>query len=76
MKTKVYFRVFEAGDVIALFPDEKNHFNCCILSYQRIGQHGDASPALIHELRPAKLSEREDLTRELESIGYILEVLS
>lgn len=72
--TKVLFRVFPEGDVIALFPDEIADSENNIMSYQHIGQHGAASIDLIDELRPAEPNECRDLASELERIGYNLEV--
>ena len=64
---KVYFRVFDEGDVIALWEDEGGEW---MQSYQHIGQHSEASRELISELRPATKEEKADLILELNSIGY------
>lgn len=74
-KTKVVFRKFPEGDVIALFPDEAYDWHGNIMSYLHIGQHGGASPDLLDELENATESEYSDLFSELESIGYNLEVI-
>lgn len=72
---KVTFRKFPDGDVIALFPEEVSDANgAFILSYQRIGQHGDASPELLSDLEVAEVSEYIKLYEELELIGYNLEM--
>lgn len=76
VKIKVVFRKFPEGDIIALFPEEIADFKGNILSYQRIGQHGGASPELLNELNPASLDEYLPLKKELESIGYILESIN
>jgi len=71
MTTKVIFKKFPEGDVIALFPDlpgTNNPYKDC-LSYCRIGQHSSASLDL-SGLKPAKESEYKDLYNELVSIGY------
>lgn len=68
----VVFRVFPEGDVIALFPSEKERN--LIMSYQHLGQHSLASPELVRELRPATPAERAKLSAELKSIGYHLRV--
>lgn len=71
MTTKVIFKKFPEGDVIALFPDlpgTNNPYKDC-LSYMRVGQHGSASLKL-SGLKPAKPSEYQDLLDELISIGY------
>jgi hypothetical protein len=69
----VVFRVFPEGDVIALFPTRKERAGT-ILSYQHLGQHGDASSALIKELRPAFPEEYASLLSELKDIGYRLHI--
>jgi hypothetical protein len=71
----VVFRVFPEGDVIALFPNDICDARDNITSYQHVGQHGAASPSLIEELRPATPKEYGPLKKELESIGYELEVI-
>ncbi len=71
MKTKVMFR-FWCGDVIALFPEVAATMdpNYCT-SYQRVGQHSSAHPALIvRQSRPATTEEYAALKRELERYPY------
>jgi hypothetical protein len=75
--TRVVFRVWRAHprSVIALFPDDvyDNYGNC--MSYEHVGQHGAADYARVLRLtRPAKLAEYADLARELERIGYSLDI--
>ena len=72
-ETKVIFRKFREGDIIALFPtmagDCDNGATCN--SYQHIGQHGSASPLLVQaHTVAAKPGEYADLLRELKRIGY------
>ena len=75
-KTQVKFRIFEDGDVIALFINEVWDSKGNISSYQRIGQHGAASPELVDDLKRATPKEYGLLLKELETIGYDdLEVL-
>lgn len=69
----VVFRVFPEGDVIALFPSQREG-RSMIMSYQHVGQHGDAAPALMRELRPATKAEYTPLLAELLDIGYRLRV--
>jgi hypothetical protein len=71
----VVFRVFPEGDVIALFP-KLPAGGGMITSYQHFGQHGDASPKLIKELRKATKPEYTELLAELRRIGYCLTVRS
>lgn len=68
----VVFRVFPEGDVIALFPSEKERN--LIMSYQHLGQHSLASPELVRELRPATPTQYAHLLAELKSLGYHLRV--
>ena len=69
----VHFRVFPEGDVIALFPNDRIGGGQ-INSYQRLGQHGGASPALLKDLRKATRAEYAPLLAELKRIGYCLRV--
>lgn len=77
-KTTVIFRKYHNGDIIALFPYLIEISRGCLYcsSYERIGQHGIASHDLSHCTTLAKPSEYADLKRELENIGYNLEVKS
>lgn len=72
-KTRVLFRAFPEGDIVALFPD-MDAGSGYIGSYQHIGQHSGASIELIKELRRATKKEYEALKRELEGIGYYLSI--
>ena len=60
MKKKVIFRKFKDGDVIALFPEM---------------QLGSASVNIIQCTKPAKQEEYAGLKKELELIGYELEIV-
>ncbi len=73
-KTKVIFR-YIGREVVALFPDEKNERNGLIMSYMHIGQHGEASTEWIKDGRKVSEKKYADLYKELESIGYNLEVV-
>lgn len=71
MMTKVIFRKFKNGEVIALFPQEpatRDGWEC--MSYMHVGQHGSADPMIVHGTKPAKWAEFVELLRELQSIGY------
>lgn len=70
MKTKVIFKKFANGEVIALFPDDQSREY--IGSYMHIGQHSDAHPDLIKELEDATEEEYHELEEELTVIGYDL----
>lgn len=71
MKTKVIFRKFSDGNVIAIFPELLGTFDpdTC-LSYMHIGQHGSCEDEIMEELELATSEEYHDLYVELESIGY------
>ena len=71
--TKVIFRQFPDGDTIALFPDDL-WTRGFIGSYMHTGQHGGASPELITELQPAAPEAITELTKELEGLGYNMEI--
>jgi len=77
MKTKTIFRKFkDTGEIIALFPEiphDVNGITCS--SYMHVGQHGASSLGLHDVSKPAKPEEYAPLQRELESIGYDLQVI-
>jgi len=68
--TPTYFRKFDTGDVIALFPH--NTYGDYVSSYQHVGQHGDASPELIDDLNKASRDEIRELSNELRNVGYTI----
>jgi hypothetical protein len=75
--TKVIFRQFPEGDIIALFPEvvaSPSPWEC--QSYQHLGQHGSAYPEdVISGTIPAPDSpELADLAAELTALGYRLDV--
>lgn len=71
-KTRVIFRKFKEGDIIALFPEIAIGANFCN-SYMHIGEHGGAGySSCIRRTVPATHEEYKDLAVELESIGYNL----
>jgi hypothetical protein len=74
MKTKVFFRVFPEGDIIAIFGTLAD-LEGNLLSYQHIGQHGACDPNLIHELEVATEDQYKPLCWELISLGYDLEIV-
>lgn len=76
MKTKVVFRKYKNGDILALFPNEiADPLGNC-LSYEHIGQHGAATYGYCIEMtKPAKPSEYQELYNELTRVvGYRLDV--
>lgn len=75
--TKVVFRKYKDGDIVALFPYEKyDRAGLYCFCYAHIGQHsgvdyyGCIKPTVL-----ATPEEYADLKRELESIGYNLQVI-
>lgn len=77
-KVNVAFRKFDDGEVIAIFPNiypvaENSTAN--VLSYMHVGQHGMASECLVNELEKASKEEYTPLKKELEMIGYSINVL-
>ena len=79
MKTKVVFRKFPDGDVIALFPELAGTYRYAqdCLSYMHVGQHGSASVDLVYSTKLATESEYSDLYNELtveHPFGYDLRV--
>ena len=70
--TRVVFRRYPDGQVIALFPDIPwNGQRGEVTSYMHLGQHGAAD--YHHVLATARLAtedEYNDLFSELQSIGY------
>ena len=72
-KTKVIFRKFKDGEVLALFPELIEYPNGNCESYMHIGQHSWADySGCIQITKPATEAEYSDLAKELESIGYNL----
>ena len=73
VKDRVLFRVIR-GEVEAFLPDvPANRGN--IVCYAHIGQHSEASLDYYRLGRPAKPREYAELKRELERIGYKLQVV-
>ena len=72
--TKVVFRKFKEGDVIAILfsiPDvNRGNYMC----YQHIGQHSECDALIANWTKPASEDEYKNLKTELESIGYNLKV--
>lgn len=72
-KTIVVFRKYPDGGVVALFPEIRE--GIYVGSYGHIGQHGAADyHYVVERTRPATPSEYRALKRELETIGYNLDV--
>lgn len=74
MKTKVVFRKFKDGQVVALFPKLIWNNAGDIASYMHVGQHAGANRCIVNDTKPATRQEYEELYKELKSIGYDLEI--
>jgi hypothetical protein len=72
-KTKVIFRKFPDGEVIALFPEMPESY--LIMSYMHVGQHGTASKGIVQSTKLASPEEYNDLFNELSGLGYNLEIV-
>lgn len=77
MKTKTIFREFSDGEIIAVFPQEPwdvDGIYCS--SYMHIGQHGAADISICSNktTKPASTDKCQDLIKELENIGYNLDI--
>ena len=70
--TRVVFRRFKEGEIIALFPYMPwNAHGNAVTSYMHTGQHAAADYAcVIAVTRPATAEEYRELLAELTSVGY------
>jgi hypothetical protein len=74
-KTKVIFRKFKNGEIIAIFPEiQADEYRSMCQSYMHVGQHGAATYAISFDIGLATPEEYADLKAELESIGYDLDI--
>jgi len=71
-KTKIVFRVYPNGEVIALFPQvPADILGSFCMSYMHVGQHGGADTfVVVKHTRLAKLKEYKWLLKELKQLGY------
>lgn len=79
-KELVIFRQWKIGcEIIALFPEiacDNIGYNC--QSYMHCGQHGAASPDIVHnDTKPAVIEDGavKTLITELENLGYDLKII-
>ena len=69
--TKVIFRKYKDGEVIALMPEEK-WSDGCVTSYAHIGQHSGADyNKVMRDTKPATADEYASLYNELKQVGYL-----
>lgn len=75
-KTRVIFRKWDNGDIIALFPDiGPASWVIKCLSYEHDGQHAEADYAGVMKVTTrATPPEYKALQQELEQIGYNIEI--
>ena len=71
--TKVVFRKFKNGQIVALFPEIRERGGM-VESYMHIGQHAAADPLIVHDTKPATPDEYRALAAELAAIGYRLDI--
>lgn len=70
-QTRVIFRKYPDGDIIALFPDIIANRLGDIMCYEHYGQHGAADyKSVIDATEPASENEYNALMHELQQIGY------
>ena len=77
-KVNVAFRKFEDGEVIAIFPNiypVAKDSKAEVMSYMHVGQHGMCMECLVNELEKASKEEYTPLKKELEMIGYLVNVI-
>ena len=71
--TKVIFRKYKDGEVIALMPEEE-WCDGCVTSYLHIGQHAGADyNKVMRDTKPATVDEYASLYNELKRVGYLQE---
>ena len=71
----VYFRLIGSDcEVIALWREPEQN-GAMISSYMHVGQHSEAHESLVADLLPANEAQYSGLLRELESIGYRVNVI-
>lgn len=73
-KTRVIFRKFKDGDVIAIFPDIFGSSTYDMLSYMHVGQHGACDCGIVQRTKLAIIEDYASLQKELSSIGYNLQI--
>ena len=74
-KVRFYLEPGAGEDVLAVFdpddPGQRGIFEC----YSHVGQHSTCSAGYLSELKEASPEQYARLKKELESIGYFLEVV-
>lgn len=76
MKTKVLFYKVERDDILAVFPLEPASLDPEeMMCYAHVGQHGGCVIAAVRGKALASPEEYKSLKKELEEVGYELEIL-
>ena len=69
MQTKVIFRKYPDGQIIALFPQFTNSYRYTVTSYMHMGQHSEADyNHVVNTTKLANPNEYESLLNEIKSI--------
>jgi len=63
-------------DIYAYFPEEVFDNKGNKTAYSHMGQHSGVCDEYVKESIPATAEEREDLIKELENLGYNLEIIN
>lgn len=72
-KTKVVFRI-DGAEVVAVFPEDTT-LSGKIACYAHAGQHFNCSYEwYLKKTKPASQDQYEGLKKELEQIGYVLQI--
>jgi hypothetical protein len=69
----------EGDDVLAIFPDFQridHQGQAVMVCYAHVGQHGEGGVGYCKKLKDATPQEYEPLLRELDRIGYDVEILN
>ena len=73
-KTTVVFRKEKDGDIVAVFPYDIADWRGSMTCYSHVGQHSSMRVDYYKDTSPAYPMQYERLLKELESIGYNLEI--
>ena len=70
----IFYKEHKSEDVFAYFPENRCDNVGNKLCYAHIGQHSGCSPRYAAKCKLAEPHEYQELKRELEQIGYELEI--
>jgi len=64
------------GTIFAVFPHEVDNYRGDIMTYQHVGQHSSGDyQVCLQQSKPATVEESADLKREMEGLGYDLNIV-